>query len=208
MADLVSQRIFQGAILLLLLVSPAAAMLNPAAVYCNGLGYTYTMEHMADGDYGYCMLPDGTKADAWKFYAGSSGERYGACQKAGYRQEVSSDPALCPFSAGCAVCIMADGSRVPAAEVLGLSFEETSCGDGTCGVPENAFTCPADCGSGDRDNLCDGIRDGRCDPDCPEGNGDPDCGGLPSGLMYSAGLAVLAVAGAGLYLFLVRRKSP
>lgn len=192
---------------LLLLLVPAAAMLNPAAVYCSALGYTYTTDHRADGDYGYCTLPDGTRADAWQFYAGSAGALYGACAQAGYRQEVSSDPVLCPFSAACAVCSMPDGRRAAAAAVLSLSFEETSCGDGTCGTGENAVSCPADCRGGEWDNLCDGILDGRCDPDCGGGRGDPDCGGLTGGPWFLAGLLALALAGAGTYLYLVKKRA-
>jgi putative hemolysin len=199
--------IFLLIILLILASCPAVAMLNPAAVYCQALGHRYVTESRPEGDFGYCILPDGTKADAWAFFAGSTGTTYGACSRAGYQQVVSSDPGLCPFSAGCAVCVVPGSSPVPAAVLLNLSYEETSCGDGTCGVPENAISCPADCQSGNMDNLCDGIRDSRCDPDCPEGAGDPDCGGVPPAVLYLAGFVVLAVAGAGVYLYLVRKKS-
>jgi putative hemolysin len=192
-------------IVLLIASCPAAAMVNPAAVYCQQLGYRYITESTPGGDFGYCVLPDGTKTDAWEFFAGSAGGNYGACTKAGYRQEVSSDPQFCPFSARCAVCLVPGGGPVPAAVLLNLSYEETSCGDSSCGVPENALSCPDDCRSGDWDNLCDGIRDSRCDPDCPEGAGDPDCGGLPTGLLSIVGLVVLAAAGAGICLVL-RRK--
>jgi hypothetical protein len=39
---------------------------------------------------------------------------------------------------------------------------------------ENYFTCPEDCPSGSADNVCDLIKDGKCDPDCEPGT-DPDC---------------------------------
>jgi len=39
---------------------------------------------------------------------------------------------------------------------------------------ENFYSCPDDCSSGSKDNICDALIDGKCDPDCPEGV-DPDC---------------------------------
>jgi len=39
---------------------------------------------------------------------------------------------------------------------------------------ENYFTCPEDCPSGSADDVCDLIKDGRCDPDCVP-SADPDC---------------------------------
>lgn len=39
---------------------------------------------------------------------------------------------------------------------------------------ENAITCPEDCSPRKRDELCNPLDDGICDPDCKEGV-DPDC---------------------------------
>jgi len=39
---------------------------------------------------------------------------------------------------------------------------------------ENYFTCSEDCPSGSTDDVCDLIKDGRCDSDCTAG-ADPDC---------------------------------
>jgi len=39
---------------------------------------------------------------------------------------------------------------------------------------ENYKTCPQDCSSGSKDDYCDKISDGICDPDCTEKE-DPDC---------------------------------
>jgi hypothetical protein len=41
-------------------------------------------------------------------------------------------------------------------------------------LSENYFNCPEDCPSGSADNVCDLIKDGRCDPDCEPGT-DLDC---------------------------------
>lgn len=45
--------------------------------------------------------------------------------------------------------------------------------DGVCQKGENYIFCPQDCPTGSKDDTCDGIKDGRVDPDClPEA--DPD----------------------------------
>ncbi|MFH1404137.1 MAG: hypothetical protein ABIH11_07720 [Candidatus Altiarchaeota archaeon] len=45
--------------------------------------------------------------------------------------------------------------------------------DGFCQKGEDYIFCPQDCQTGSEDNTCDGIQDGRMDPDCmPEA--DPD----------------------------------
>lgn len=46
--------------------------------------------------------------------------------------------------------------------------------DNICQATENYVFCPDDCPSGGSDELCDRIRDKRCDPDCS--NSDVDCG--------------------------------
>ncbi|MEA1924487.1 MAG: thrombospondin type 3 repeat-containing protein [Candidatus Altiarchaeota archaeon] len=48
--------------------------------------------------------------------------------------------------------------------------------DGSCDVSygENYLTCPSDCSTGSEDNMCDGITDGVCDPDCIS-SADGDC---------------------------------
>lgn len=48
------------------------------------------------------------------------------------------------------------------------------CGNKICDTTETHATCPVDCPSGGRDNYCDRVRDGICDPDCTN-NEDPDC---------------------------------
>ncbi len=57
------------------------------------------------------------------------------------------------------------------------------CGDKRCDsspnisdlyTGENYRSCRRDCPSGGKDNYCDRVKDGRCDPDCKKGE-DPDC---------------------------------
>lgn len=49
--------------------------------------------------------------------------------------------------------------------------------DRVCEVEEgeNYNICKADCSSGSKDNYCDGVEDGTCDPDCKSYQ-DVDCG--------------------------------
>ena len=68
--------------------------------------------------------------------------------------------------------------------------------DGVCDSGENSRLCPNDCSKGSKDNYCDAIEDGICDPDCK--NDDPDCGGL---LWLWILLIVFALTGiAGLFV--------
>jgi hypothetical protein len=54
------------------------------------------------------------------------------------------------------------------------AFTEVKCKpDGVCGPGENYVFCPGDCKTGARDDSCDGVEDGRVDPDCVMG-ADPD----------------------------------
>jgi len=60
---------------------------------------------------------------------------------------------------------------------------------------------------GERVSLYDWTWDGRCDPDCPDGPQDPDCVTNPV-LFIILGSAVLAIAGATIYLLNTRKRSP
>ena len=76
----------------------------------------------------------------------------------------------------CTVCVLEDATEIEVTKLMGLDFRENWCGDGTCGTSENYGNCPEECLSGGIDDLCDGIRDGECDPDCAVfGGNDPDC---------------------------------
>lgn len=164
-----------GVLIVLLLMPSTFAMSNPAAVYCEELGYKYEIKRTEKGDVGLCVLPNGEKVDAWDFLRGKVAKEYSYCARNGYEMKTVKDESFCMriFSDECSVCIV-DGEEVEVTDLMNLSFEETVCGDGTCGFPENYKSCPEDCPSGGIDEYCDGVKDGKCDPDCsPEQ--DPDC---------------------------------
>lgn len=58
--------------------------------------------------------------------------------------------------------------------ILGEEPKNVCLINGLCEPGENYLTCPKDCSSGSKDNYCDQILDGRCDPDCAK-DVDIDC---------------------------------
>lgn len=161
---------------LALVAAVALALKNPAAAYCSALGYVYMVERTDKGDVGKCVLPGGQKVDAWQFLQGKVAPDKGYCASKGYRLKTAKDarPCVRDMTDSCAICVLPDGREVEVIELMGLHLEETVCGDGTCGVPENCKSCPADCPSGLADAVCDGVKDGRCDPECTASQ-DTDC---------------------------------
>jgi putative hemolysin len=153
----------------MLLGTFVSAALNPAAVYCDSLGYKYVTESTEKGDFGYCMLDGNRKVDAWKFIQGEIAPEKSYCARKGYNLKVVNDCDVCGkrlLTGSCAVCVLANGTEQEVTEAMGLTFAETTCGDGRCGFPEDYDTCPGDCKSGGTDELCDGVEDGICDQDC------------------------------------------
>lgn len=169
--------IFLAISTLFLIVGPVLAITNPAATYCQALGYQYQTVKADDGsESGYCKLQDGRSVDAWKFLLGLEAQDCSYCAKRGYQTEVVSDPKYCQnfMTDQCAACVLESGEMVEVTRLMNLSFGGDTCNDGVCGMLENAGNCPGDCPSGERDEYCDGQRDGKCDPDCTVA-ADPDC---------------------------------
>ncbi|AMM41862.1 protein containing DUF333 [Candidatus Desulfofervidus auxilii] len=152
----------------------AFALKNPAAVYCEALGYEYITFYEEKGIRGACKLPN-NPVDAWDFLKGKVAQEYSYCVRQGYEMKTIKDAKKCAsvYLDECAVCVLEDGTEVEVTELMGLNFAETACGDGTCGLPENYANCPEDCPSGGWDGYCDKVKDGIIDPDCKEGE-DPD----------------------------------
>ncbi len=168
---------FLAFLFIIMTVDSTLALRNPAAVYCKALGYEYMIFYEKGGARGACMLPN-NPVDAWDFLKGKVGREYSYCIKQGYEIKtiVDSDKCKSTFSDECAVCIKEDASEEEVTELMALNFTETVCGDSTCGLPENFSSCPEDCPAGGWDDYCDGLDDGKCDPDCKERKGpDPDC---------------------------------
>ena len=47
---------------------------NPASVYCVDKGGTIEIVSEADGEVGYCNLPDGTRVDEWEYFRANNPE--------------------------------------------------------------------------------------------------------------------------------------
>jgi putative hemolysin/PKD repeat protein len=105
----------------------APAIMDPSAVYCDALGYEYVIVSTAEGECGYCKLPDGQLVDSWKFLQGEEGQECSYCALKGYEMKTVYDGELAnKFLTGkCAVCVLEDGSEVEVTELMGLSFDWT-----------------------------------------------------------------------------------
>ena len=61
-----------------------------------------------------------------------------------------------------------------ASESLESCPSDCTCGNDVCDANENYLKCSSDCPSGQKDNVCDKVADGVCDPDC-NSKDDYDC---------------------------------
>ncbi|MFH2028260.1 MAG: C1 family peptidase [Nanoarchaeota archaeon] len=59
------------------------AIKNPAAVYCDELGYDYELAETNGGQRGYCVVSDNIKFDEWDFFKGKVGKQYSYCAQQG-----------------------------------------------------------------------------------------------------------------------------
>jgi putative hemolysin len=101
---------------------------NPAAVYCKDMGYDYHIED-ADGQRGFCTLPDGQACDAWEYLQGKCGGSYSYCVQQGYEIRTLND-GQDPFSPEYAVCVTSEGVAVGSVtELSNLSEKATGCGN-------------------------------------------------------------------------------
>jgi putative hemolysin len=138
----------KGVILLIVLlaaVPPAAAMINPAAGYCNALGYAYSTKPDAQGnEVGYCTLSNGQSVYAWQFLLGQTAEEYSYCAKMGYATRVVNDSKACGIFAqpSCAACVFPNGSAMEVTRLMGLDFREKICTQNGCRDPSD-YPLPA-----------------------------------------------------------------
>ncbi|MCW1296500.1 MAG: DUF333 domain-containing protein [Candidatus Parvarchaeota archaeon] len=203
----ISVMVFLVALLAIALPNLVFALKNPAEVYCSALGYEYVVESTPEGELGICKLQNGQEVDAWQFLRGEVAQESSYCSKQGYQIKTISDWDKCVrlLSQECAVCVLDDGEEVEVTRLMGLHFEETICGDGTCGVPENFSSCPKDCPSGSLDGYCDKMKDNICDPDCRKAE-DPDCEEVTSSFYIAVGIVLILVIGLIASFLLKQRK--
>ena len=125
-------------------ISPVVALYDPSAVYCDALGYSFTIKSTSGGETGYCILPDNQSVDSWQFLWGTVGQQYSYCTQKGYQLKTVNNSSTCSgvFSDSCAVCVFPDRSEVEMTQLMNLSFREPdfvmetpSCDDGACTLP-------------------------------------------------------------------------
>lgn len=54
--------------------SEMSEIANPASVYCVDQGGTIEIVTEADGEVGYCNLPDGTRVEEWEYFRANNPE--------------------------------------------------------------------------------------------------------------------------------------
>jgi len=112
----------------------APGMANPAAVYCEELGYEYRSVDTNEGQQGVCILPGGSRCNEWTFLQGKCGQGYSYCARHGYGSKTKADGKN-PLSREYSVCLR-DGEEIGAAtELMGLSGKATR---GTLPVEQGA----------------------------------------------------------------------
>ncbi len=90
---------------------------NPAAIYCEEMGYTYKIEKTPAGEEGKCVAGPGAEFKAWDFIKGKAGKKYSYCVKKGYGIETKKEyPGK--YSAEYAVCVQAGEKRTPMIELM------------------------------------------------------------------------------------------
>lgn len=120
-----------AAVLLLLGIvnTPAMAIANPAALYCEALGYKYVIEATPQGQRGLCQMPNGEAVNAWQFLQGKVAQEYSYCQQKGYQIKTVKDTETCSrfLTDQCAVCVLPDGREVEVTELMKLDYSCPRC---------------------------------------------------------------------------------
>ncbi|UCF62346.1 MAG: DUF333 domain-containing protein [Anaerolineaceae bacterium] len=73
---------------------------SPAAIYCEGLGYTLENRPYGEGMDAVCIFPDGNECWQWDFMAGRCGKEYTYCLEQGFTLEVGANIGTCVFPDG------------------------------------------------------------------------------------------------------------
>jgi putative hemolysin len=132
-------------IIVLAIIPPAGAMVNPSAGYCSALGYTFSVKPDAHGnEVGYCTLATGETVPAWKFLRGEIATESSYCAKHGLAQKIVNDTRACGIlgQRTCAACVFANGSSMEVTAAMGLDFRETLCTADGCHDPKDSPVTP------------------------------------------------------------------
>ena len=108
-------------ILIVFMVQGVLALPNPAAVYCERLGYEYRIVETPQGQKGMVIVEPGVEFDAWDFFKGKVGSKYSYGALYGYdTQCVREDKGA--YVVEYAVCIprkgVKKGERIPLLDLM------------------------------------------------------------------------------------------
>ncbi|MBD3260575.1 MAG: DUF333 domain-containing protein, partial [Candidatus Altiarchaeales archaeon] len=86
-------------------------MQNPAAKYCEDLGYDYVIVSTPQGELGLCRFNEADNATDLDFLTGKAKTQYSYCARKGFETKTIQNQSIChhPFTSECAVCVMPDG---------------------------------------------------------------------------------------------------
>ena len=76
------------------------SMANPAALYCEGMGYTLESVERDGGMDADCVFPDGQRCAQWDFLAGRCGQKQSFCEVQGGEIQADGSVGSCLFSDG------------------------------------------------------------------------------------------------------------
>ena len=111
--------------LILVLISAGFSVRNPAAVYCEELGYEYIKVESMNGEEGFCRI-NNELLEGWDFFSGKVGQEHSYCAKHGYSIETLSDGES-PYSKEYAVCVIEEGfQRGLSSETEGANYSSNN----------------------------------------------------------------------------------
>lgn len=73
---------------------------NPAAFYCQEMGYELEMRETNQGTVGMCVFPNGAECEQWEFLTGTCAVEWTFCQRQGYTIQAGEEIATCLFPDG------------------------------------------------------------------------------------------------------------
>ncbi len=95
-------------------------MANPAAVYCNQLGYKWQPTSTAGGEDGNCVFPDNSRCEGWDFFAGSCGASHSYCTQHGL-QPISRHDGKNSISPSYTECVDKGNDVGPASQLMNIN---------------------------------------------------------------------------------------